>query len=64
MEALARFDIRTDGTAAVALVQPTQSPALNRIILDTLKTWRFLPAMEGDRPVASTQEVRIHLQVQ
>ena len=62
-EALARFDIRPDGTATVELVQPTQNPALNRIVLDTLKTWRFFPAMDNGRPVASTQEVRIHLEV-
>jgi protein TonB len=63
MEALARFDIKPDGSAIVELAQPTQNPALNRIILETLKTWRFFPAMEGNSPVASTQEIRIHLQV-
>jgi protein TonB len=63
MEALARFDIKPDGSAIVELVQPTQNPALNRIILETLKTWRFFPAMEDNSPVASTQEIRIQLQV-
>jgi protein TonB len=62
-EALARFDIRSDGTATVELVRPTPSPALNRIILDTLRTWRFFPAMLGGKPVASTQEVRVRLEV-
>lgn len=63
MEALARFDIRADGTATVVLVQPTPIPALNRIVLGTLATWRFFPAMEGGKPVASTQEVRVRLEV-
>jgi len=63
MVALARFDIRPDGTAAVELVQPTPNPALNRVILDTLRTWRFFPALERGRPVASTQEVRVRLEV-
>jgi protein TonB len=63
MEALARFDIKPDGTATVELVQPTPNPVLNRIILDTLKTWRFFPALDRGRPVASTQEVRIRLEV-
>jgi len=63
MEALARFDIGPDGTATVTLVQPTPNPALNRIVLDALRTWRFFPAMDGARPVASTQEVRIRLEV-
>jgi periplasmic protein TonB len=63
MVALARFDIRPDGTATVELVQPTPNPVLNRIILDTLKTWRFFPALDRGRPVASTQEVRVRLEV-
>ena len=63
MQALARFDIKPDGTATVKLVQPTPNPALNRIILDTLRTWRFFPALEAGRPIASTQEVRVQLEV-
>lgn len=63
MEALARFDIKPDGTATVELVRPTPNPALNRIILDTLRTWRFFPALEAGRPVASTQELRVRLEV-
>lgn len=63
MEALARFDIKPDGTATVELVRPTPNPALNRIILDTLRTWRFFPALDSGRPVASTQELRVRLEV-
>jgi protein TonB len=63
MVALARFDIGTDGTATVELVQPTPNPILNRIILDTLRTWRFFPALERGKPVASIQEVRVQLEV-
>jgi protein TonB len=63
MEALARFDIKPDGTATVELVRPTPNPALNRIILDTLRTWRFFPALDAGRPVASTQELRVRLEV-
>jgi len=44
-------------------VRPTPNPALNRIILDTLRTWRFFPALDAGKPVASTQEVRVQLQV-
>lgn len=63
MEALARFDIKPDGTATVELVRPTPNPALNRIILDTLRTWRFFPALQAGKPVASTQELRVRLEV-
>jgi periplasmic protein TonB len=62
-EALARFDIRPDGTASVELVTPSPDPLLNRVILETLRTWRFFPATENGRPVASSQEVRIRLEV-
>jgi len=62
-QALVRFDIRADGTASVTLVQPTPEPALNRLILQTLRSWRFFPAMQDGKPVASIQEVRIRLDV-
>ena len=62
-EALARFDIRADGTASVQLVRPTPDPTLNRVILQNLQTWRFFPAMDNGKPVASSQEVRIRLEV-
>lgn len=62
-QALVRFDIRADGTASVALVQPTPNPVLNRLILQTLSSWRFFPAVQDGKPVASTQEVRIRLEV-
>jgi protein TonB len=62
-EALARFDIRPDGTVSVELVTPTPDPLLNRVILETLRTWRFFPATENGKPVASSQEVRIRLEV-
>lgn len=62
-EALARFDIRADGTASVQLVQPTPDPTLNRVILQTLQSWRFFPAMDSGKPIASSQEVRIRLEV-
>ncbi|MBV8032812.1 MAG: TonB family protein [Betaproteobacteria bacterium] len=62
-EALARFEIRPDGTVSVQLLKPTPDPTLNRAILDTLRTWRFFPATENGRPVTSIQDVRIQLEV-
>lgn len=63
LEALARFDVKSDGTVSVELVRPTPYLALNRIILETLRTWKFFPAMDAGRPVASSQDVRIKLEV-
>ena len=61
--AVARFQVAADGSAAVELVQPTFDTALNHALLETLKTWRFFPALENGRPVASTVELRIPISV-
>jgi protein TonB len=61
--ALARFHVAIDGTVTVELVNPTPNPRLNRLLLDTLKSWRFFPAMKDGKPVASTQEIVIKVEV-
>lgn len=61
--AVARFRVTADGTATVELVKPTPSPRLNRLLLDTLKNWRFFPAMKDGKPVASIEEIVIKLEV-
>ena len=61
--AVARFRIAADGTATVELATPTPSPRLNRLLLDTLKNWKFFPAMKDGKPVASVQEIRVQFEV-
>ena len=61
--ATARFHISADGSVAVELVKPTQFPRLNRLLLDTLRTWKFFPAMKDGKPVESTEEMVIRVQV-
>ncbi|WP_242448952.1 energy transducer TonB [Burkholderia metallica] len=61
--AVARFHVHTDGTFDIALVKPTQNPRLNQILLETLRRWRFFPAMENGHPVESQQDVRVHFNV-
>lgn len=61
--AVARFHVSVDGTATVELVKPTQNPRLNRLLLETLKNWRFFPSMKDGKPVASTQELSIKVEV-
>jgi protein TonB len=61
--ATARFHIAPDGTATVELVKPTQNPRLNRLLLETLRQWRFFPAMQLGKPVESTEEMVIKVQV-
>lgn len=61
--ALARFTIHPDGTVDVVLVRPTQNPRLNQLLLETLRNWRFFPAMKDGRPVESEQDIRVHFNV-
>jgi protein TonB len=62
--AVARFKVGYDGQVDVDLVKPTSNPELNQILLDTLKQWRFFPAMRGGVAIASEFDVRIPITVQ
>ena len=57
----ARFHIAADGSVPVELTHPAPDPRLNRIVLDTLKTWRFFPATNKGKPIASTQDLDINI---
>ena len=61
--ALARFHIAVDGSATVELAKPTPDPRLNRILLDSLRKWRFIPAIKNGRPVASTEDIIVKIEV-
>jgi len=61
--AVARFRVTAGGSAQVELTGPTGDPDLNRVLLETLKRWRFFPAMQAGKPVASTIEIRIPISV-
>jgi len=61
--ALARFNIAVDGSVKVELARPTPNPHLNRVLLDSLRKWRFIPAIKNGKPVASTEEIIVKIQV-
>lgn len=61
--AVAHFKVAPDGTVEVALTRPTQNPELNAILMDTLKQWRFFPAMRNGVAVASEFDLRIPVTV-
>ena len=63
LTALARFRVAASGAAEVELVEPTPDPTLNAALLETLKRWRFFPAMENGKAVASTIDIRIPITV-
>lgn len=61
--ATARFHISVDGSATVELIRPTQNPRLNRLLLETLRQWKFDPAIQDGKAVPSTQDIVIRVQV-
>jgi protein TonB len=61
--AVAHFKVAPDGTVEVALTKPTDNPSLNAILIDTLKQWRFFPAMRNGVAVASEFDLRIPITV-
>lgn len=61
--ASARFHISVDGSATVELAKSTPDPRLNKILLDSLRKWRFIPAIKNGKPVASTEEINVRLEV-
>jgi protein TonB len=61
--AVVRFHIQADGSTQAELLTPTSNPRLNRLILNTLKTWKFSPALQNGQPVASTQDVNVQVDV-
>jgi protein TonB len=63
-EAVARFKVSFDGTTEVTLEKPTSSPRLNQVLLDTLKQWKFFPAVKDGVAINSSFEVRIPISVQ
>ena len=63
-EAVARFNVSFDGVSEVTLEKPTSSPRLNQVLLDTLKQWKFFPAVKNGIAIPSSFEVRIPISVQ
>jgi periplasmic protein TonB len=61
--AVARFWVAANGGARVELTEPTSDAELNRALLESLKRWRFFPALQDGRPIASTIDIRIPISV-
>jgi periplasmic protein TonB len=61
--AVARFQVSHDGTAKVTLLNPTEYSELNDIILDTLRRWRFKPALNNGVAIDSVADVRLLISV-
>jgi len=62
--ALLRFHVAPDGSASVELLNPTPNLALNRVLLATFRTWKFIPAMQDGKPSASQEDLSVRVDVQ
>jgi periplasmic protein TonB len=62
-KAVARFKVSREGKVTVALLQHTDFSELDEIILDTLREWRFSPAMDNGVAVDSEADVRLLITV-
>lgn len=62
--AVAQFKVSYDGDVEVTLVKPTSNPRLNQVLLETLKQWKFFPAMKQGIAIDSRFDVRIPISVQ
>ncbi|MCC8393014.1 TonB family protein [Paraburkholderia sp. MMS20-SJTR3] len=61
--ATARFTIHVDGSVDVELLKATPNPRLNGLLLESLRRWRFFPALRDGHAVESTQDIRVHFNV-
>ncbi len=61
--AVAHFIVKADGSDEVVLSQPTANPELNQVLINTLKEWRFFPAIKSGVAIDSEFDVRIPITV-
>lgn len=62
--AIVRFTIAADGAAKAELEEATPDLRLNQVLLDAFQRWRFFPATERGKPVASTLTLRVPVKVE
>ena len=54
----ARLSVGVDGSVTeVVLAEPTPEPYLNQALIVALQKWRYYPAVDAGKPVASTVEI-------
>jgi periplasmic protein TonB len=61
--AIAHFVVGADGAVQVTLTQPTSSPRINEVLLETLKQWKFFPATVHGEPIMSQFDLKIPVSI-
>lgn len=62
--AIARFYILANGEIKVELIKPCSNPELNRLLLKSLRKWRFEPAVKNGVAIDSSQDIRVDFRVE
>ena len=60
----ARFNIQPDSSFTVALIERSGNEEIDRIVLKTLRKWKFQAATLDDEPIASTRKIRVEIEVE
>lgn len=60
----AKFAIAASGKHQVELISSTGSGEVDEMTLQTLRTWRFRPAVLSGEPVSSVRKIRIEFEVE
>ncbi len=60
----ARFSIAVDGKFTVKLLDSCGNEDIDKLVLATLKNWKFKPATVDEKPVASNRKLKIELEVE
>ncbi len=61
---LARFCITCEGKHQVTLISSSGSDEVDEIALQTLRRWKFKPAMLNGKPVQSVRKIKVEFEVE
>lgn len=61
---LARFCINCEGKHDVSIIASSGCDEVDEIALQTLRRWKFKPAMLNGKPVQSVRKIRVEFEVE
>ena len=61
--AIARFYIKKNGDITIELVKPCSNPQLNRLLMQSLRKWKFTPATQNGVAIDSFRDIHVDFSV-
>lgn len=61
---IARFNIGADGKFEVKILDSSGNEDIDKIVISTLKKWKFQAATVDEKPVASTRKLKVELEIE